>query len=222
MNTNEIINAQHIIDLKSEEIAKSINEKPVLDGIISPEDYINSTLKCLWLLREPTIDHADNIRSDINRRLDKGELKKNKYFDPMRHLIYSIDNNYIKNEDIKNTDYSSNLLKQIAFVNCSKIRGGSKLNWPIWRKNYDLFKDIVFKQIQIANPNIIICVGTIEFLNKNGYLKDAEKKVKSYRHYYLKENSIIFDCYHLAQRKITQNSYVNDIISVLKDLENYL
>jgi hypothetical protein len=214
-----LVERQNQIDGK----CKEIYVDSVTDGVIDTEKYINSKLKCLWLLREPTNDDANDIKSDIHRRLNKGNLYSPRYFSPMRYILYSYSNDFLmynKKYDNKDAEYL-NLLNEVAFVNFSKIRGGSKIDRDKWRQNTNLFEDLVISQIAMLEPDIIICAGTIQRLEQTNYLKGCEKIIHGEKYYYFKKNNqLIIGCYHLSQRTITKEKYINNIISIIKKEKN--
>jgi len=223
MIINDIDAMQCELDGKMEDVADSLSDEAVYDGIICPERYVKSKYKVLWLAREPHDDGGDyDYKSDIMNKIKAGELVGNKYFNKMRDLQYSLNNGYLDWDGLKNIDrkdYNYNNIGDIAFINCSKIPGGANLDWGKWWSNCEAFKDIVAKQIEIANPDIIICVGTRNYLEKYGYLNDAIMRAKSYRNYYLKEGRLILDCYHISAR-YSNRLYFNDIISSIKEWKN--
>ncbi|MCK9169761.1 MAG: hypothetical protein M0P01_05040 [Treponema sp.] len=223
---NSIKEKQMKIDNKVKEIANLKRRCFVTDGIISPEDYLNSKKKILWLGREPHDNCSYDYKQDINKKLVEGNLKGSRYFNPMRYILFSSENGYIRSSKIiklaqrsssDTNEKITNLLKKVAFINCSKITGKSAIkDWNKWERNCELFKGIVAEQIKIADPDVIICLGTLQYLNENGYLDGYEILKKSYRNYYKKDKKLIIDCYHLSFWGITQAKYINDIISVLK------
>ena len=220
MEISNIVNAQNQLDKKMADIAESFGEEAIYDGIISPGDYVRTKRKILWLAREPHDDCGDyDYKSEIMKGLNAGNIKKDKYFDLMRYLLYSIENDYISWEDIPDSDTSehiTNLLKEVAFINCNKIPGGANVKWDKFWLYSEAFREIVFDQIKLAEPTVIICVGTKNYLDKYGYLDETIKSEKSYRNYYTKGNILILDCYHIAAR-ISRQTYLDDIIKVLRE-----
>jgi len=210
---------QEELDQKMTLIASSFDEDAIQDGIISPNSYIESPFKMLWLAREPhDTDGGYDYKREILKGLNNGIYKKDKYFDQMRYALYSLENNFLHWEDIPDSDtseYIANKLREVAFVNCSKIPGGANLNWERWWKYVKAFKEIVFEQIELARPDIIVCVGTQIYLKEFGYLENATEHEKSYRHYYLKGSQIILDCYHIAAR-FSPEKYLDDIVDAIR------
>jgi len=223
MNTKELINEQDIIDGEVKTIAEQMGLKACYDGIISPEHYAKAEIKTSWVFREPYDSYGDcdyDYKKAIIERLNKIDTKRNRYFDPMRYLEYSLKNKLVLWDEIPDADKDvavSKLLLQTAFTNINKIVGGASVNWNTFWNYTDKFSDLVKKQLAIADPKIIIASGTIEFFEKYGYLRNASSHKKSYRFYYVCEGKIILDCYHLGQRRMSQENLCNDIIMALQN-----
>lgn len=218
MDFNEIISRQKEIDIKIRSVADKLKEVAIYDGIICPERYINSKRRILWLAREPHDDCGYDYKSDIIYKQSINQLKGKRYFNRFRFIQYSIENNYINwNREIydNNAKEYSDLILKAAFINCNKILGGASLNWERWNTFSKHYKDTVAEQIEIANPDIVIAVGTMNYLHQFGFVEGAKKYGKSYRHYYTKNGKVFLDCYHIAARYSLKN-YCNDIVDVLK------
>ncbi|HEY5043235.1 MAG TPA: hypothetical protein VIK53_14670 [Verrucomicrobiae bacterium] len=221
MTAEELEIEQEKIDNEVKIIAEGLNAEAVYDGVISPEHYLLNPMKTSWVLREPHDSGGDYCyKEGIIDRLDRNDIGRNKYFDPMRYLEYSLKNNLVLYDDIPDSDKDvtvSKLLLQTAFTNINKIVGGASVNWDIFPNYVDKFSGLVKRQLTIANPKIIIASGTIEFFRKYDYLTNASVHNKSYKEYYVNEGKIILNCYHLGQRTISQENFCNDIINALKD-----
>jgi|ERR1017187_102042 hypothetical protein len=221
MTIEEFKNEQNNIDEEVKRIAEQLNAEVVYDGVISPEHYLLAPIKTSWVLREPHDSGGGyDYKADIIEKISRKGIGRNKYFDPMRYLEYSLKNNLVLYDDIPDSDKDvtvSKLLLHTAFTNINKIVGGASVNWDIFPNYIDKFSGLVKRQFTIADPKIIIASGTIDFFNRHGYLSNASVHAKTYRKYYASENNVILDCYHLSQHTISQEAFCNDIINALKD-----
>ena len=223
MSIKELINEQNKIDGEVKAIAKQMGLKACYDGVISPEHYSMAPIKTSWVFREPHDEDGDyDYKTSIVDRLKRNDIGRDKYFDPMRYLEYSLKKGLVLYDDIPYSDKDivvSKLLLQTAFTNINKIPGGPSVNWNTFWDYTDKFNDLVKRQLAMADPKIIIASGTIEFFKRCGYLRNASVHKKSYRDYYVSEDkkTIILDCYHLGQRRMSQENLCNDIIKALQN-----
>ncbi len=221
MTVEEIVKQQSIIDAEAKKVASMKGRSVICDGILSPTDYLNARFKTAWILREPNeVDKncAYDHKSNIVYRIQQGNLRKNKYFDPMRYLDYSLNHNFLKYKNIPKTNTSlevTNLLLKVAFINESKIVGAARIN-DEYHQNKALFKNILKNQIELSTPDIIIACGTIDSMRELGILEDSTSVRKSYRNCYVVKNKIILDCYHPIQTTITQEKYCDDMIDCIE------
>lgn len=219
--------------LKEELRALSRKEEGVfIDGAFYPSKYYDSSLKLLWILKEP---HGD--------ALDYPEFFTNefdKFFTDLvcgvsRHTwatIAKISSN-ILNGYAMETEHATVMdrreeiqesLSKIAFININKDSsdtGGRSLNRNVTeaRRYYD---DFLERQIDHLCPDMVICGNTFQFLrDKYGFPEVIKKKDEvDYVDHYFVGNTLYLDPYHpayLAYGKISEMSYINDIVRTVKD-----
>lgn len=223
MNAEQLIIEQDKIDAEAKSIGEKLNLGICCDGVISPEHYSLTPIKTAWVFREPydrggACDY--DYKKAIVQRLQITDTKRNKYFDPMRYIEYSLKTKFALYGDIPDADTNievSKLLLQTAFINIKKSMGKSQIDGNTFWNDVAIFSDLVKRQIAAANPKIIIASGTIDFFRGYGYLKNASQHEKNYRYYYHGEGKIILDCYHLGQRQISPEDLCDDIIMALKN-----
>jgi hypothetical protein len=225
MTAQQLISEQTKIDAEVWQIAGQLELEVATDGVISPEHYSERKIKTSWVLREPHDDEGGyDYKKDIVDRLNGNRIGRNKYFDPMRFLEYSLNNNFALWDDIPDSDKDvdvSNLLLNTAFTNINKIVGGARVrDWEIFWKNVRIFGSAVKRQIEVANPTIIIASGTIDFFKHFGFLENSISYPKTYRNYYVTGKQVVLDCYHLGQHTISQQNFCDDIILAVQDTKN--
>jgi hypothetical protein len=221
MNAEELEIEQEKIDNEVKRIAKELNVEVICDGVILPKHYLLTKIKTLWVWREPHDDGGSYCykKDIIQRRIEIKDTKRSVYLDPMRYLEYSLKNELELYNDIPDADKNaevSKLLGQTAVINIKKNLGGARVDWSTFWDYVDKFKSVVEKQLEIANPKIIIAAGTIGFFEKYGYLTNASHHEKSYRMYHVSDGRIILDCYH-PKAWIAPERYCDDIIMALRD-----
>lgn len=122
-----------------------------------------------------TISNIDSqffahMELDIERT---GQKSKNQFLKGIAMLYNAYTNN-----DYINVNKSIKPLENIAFMNLNKRGGYAYCNWEILLYYVARYKDYIKKQIEIINPDIIICCGpSVKYLldtyvdNKNEYKK---------------------------------------------------
>jgi hypothetical protein len=201
-----------------------------LDGIISPEDYLKAKYKILWILKEPYDEVDENGKPygggwDMKEVLDKkksiSEFKGDRRtFQRMIYTSYSILNNFSLWVDIPNIETPEvfNTLKSISYINVKKMPGYSSSVKSVIKKAYDENREILFKQIQIGEPDIIIGGGTLDlFLSDLGFTnKDLNIRESGSFPYYIKKKQLFIGAYHPSYLSIDEETYCNDIINTIK------
>src|ERR1035438_1889492 len=107
MNTEELIIEQEKIDNEVKTIAENLNLGACCDGVISPKHYSFAPIKTSWVFREPYDRGGDrdyDYKKGIVDRLNKNDIGRNRYFDPMRYLEYSLKKNFALRKDIPDSD----------------------------------------------------------------------------------------------------------------------
>lgn len=227
---------------KVDEINKLVNEKivsfspdtyPIRDGIIDIEKYFKAKYKILWILKEPYDEFDDEgkpygggwgLDDAIKPKQTFFEFKSGKpTFEPMIYTSWGILNDFCLWNDmdyVKNNSSMLNALKSVAYINVKKLPGYTKSNNQVIEKAYHQYKEILLKQIEYYNPDIIIGGSTLYYFFQDiGILRENLIHNGSVR-FIIKNDKIFIDAYHPAQRTgttgVTQEKYCNDIIDSVK------
>lgn len=187
MNTDYIRDEQQkIIDEINNIKWDNQDIKPISDGIVDIESYLNADLKIMWINKEvnSTEEDADwNLRDVLSvLRTDDGVVKGwAGTFNPIIYTVYGILND--KNwKDIPDTWVALEIidcLKQIAYVNVKKIPGGAVASKQDLNSFYKEFESILERQITLFNPDIIICGSTYGIIEDTLYrIYDEKRKLK--------------------------------------------
>ncbi len=233
---------KELIFLKSEEIEKEIFEiksdnpkiTPISDGIINIDNYLNSKYKILWILKESNdVRNGEGggwrLNKVINEVADwKGQPKTGKT--TFRRMIYSsfgILNDFMLWDDIPEISanhYVWETIKKIAYINVKKIPGGVKAYEPEIRRAYSKNKEILLKQIDTYNPDIIIGGSTFKYFLNDLPIHMGNMKIIGGMKYYPDSQRIYIDAYHpnVRPKTISEQDYCNNIIMASKDwVENW-
>ena len=185
--------------------------EPICDGVSDIEGYLKSNPKIMWILKEPWDDMtAEGIAAGGGWSLT--ELFKNNVWmnqDNWKLMIqinYAIRNNLTWEEldYIENNSAMADELKKMAYINISKMPNGKISSDSYLTTCYDLWKDILFEQIGLYSPDIIIFGNTFKLFakdlgidNEPTYTATSGKWcAKAYK----KDKQIFIDAYHPSRK----------------------
>ena len=184
------------------------------DGVISNEDWNNSNIKVLFVLKE-TNRANQNIVDAINRALVTKESGwwKGKVLRRVGHWAYGLLNYEDEAPSLKDakTNYK-NFIKNIAYINMKKASGGSSTKTKPFNSHVEEFAPFIRRQIELIKPDIIVLGGTYKQIKK--YVFPELEKVSERIH---KHNDMIFiNAFHPAARKESSMLYYQVIDSFHK------
>lgn len=206
---------------------------PIFDGAFNCKEYYNSkSPKIMWLIKEAYEEgereggwsYPDFYTNDYERFYrDLIRGKSNSTWQPIVYASYAIHNNFYSWEDLPDIDDDPAIVKildKIAVVNIQKLPSetGSRTEMPNIFAAYEKHKAIINKQIELLNPDVIIC-GNIFSVIKNDLKILEEGKFNSVE-YHLTAKRLFINAYHPAQKTISREDYVNDIIRCVNEFYN--
>ncbi|WP_308749133.1 hypothetical protein [uncultured Anaerococcus sp.] len=172
------------------------NHAIVTDGIVDENEYLSSKYKILYVMKEV------NGGKDWDLREFLYEGGRPQTWDNVARWtqgILNLDKEYSWEELLKdNEKRRETYLKKIGSINLKKTGGGhtsvdKEISKAAWEN-----KEIIKNQIEVYNPDIIICCGTAEDFVKSAldpkeinwtmtqrgvkYIKDKEKIILSFAH----------------------------------------
>lgn len=185
----------------------------ILDGIIDPDKYFKSKYKILWILKEANDSEPNegvigdwDLRGLIRKGITEYTYWKRTYL-PIVYTSWGILNDFATWKDIPDYDDDPSILdvlKQIAIINIKKYPGGSMSNEKEIASTYKIFKDVLLKQIEVTDPNILIFGGTIEhFIDDLSISRDIINTNGSY----FDGSKLFIKNYHPNQRRIKREAY---------------
>lgn len=211
-----------IDNLVTKQMKKPKGKNPILDGIVCEEKYNKSKYKILWILKEPNGEDDDwDMREFIgNKKYLTNYHLWRRTFLPIIYSNYGILNNFCQWNDMEDIDKDISMfevLRQIALINIKKISGKSVSNYSVIWHEYNLYKDIILKQIECYKPDIIIGGGTLHIVAEDlGFDHEKMKPSGESATYLFHKNQLFISAYHPNQRKHKQQEYCDDIINAAK------
>ena len=177
MNANEIdeLIEKYYVDPKGKSC-------PIFDGIGDENEFRNAKLKIMWILKEP-YDDFDEVGDPIGGGWDKRKdlrskdetnyfRRDQKTFDTIIYTAYCILNDFILFSDpkvnfIRDDPSMIQTLKKIAYININKLPAGTITSANKLQEIYEKCKDVLFKQIEFINPDIIIGGNTLQYFYRD-------------------------------------------------------
>ena len=200
-----------------------VNEtcKPVTDGVTDIDEYLKSSPRIMWVLKEPWDDIDENGITcgggwDMSELFEKDNAWKNKTWQPIIYVTYGIIKRCLwKDMDwIRDDTGMADVLKNITYINVSKMPGYTQSDSEKIRLAYTNWRDILLEQIKMYDPQIIIFGYTFELFKNDLVGINAEPIYRDdgVIHVYEKDGMKLLDVYHPNQRKISRELYVDSII----------
>lgn len=210
------------INCKAKELGL-VNEKcePVTDGVMNIGEYLKTSPRIMWVLKEPWDDVDENGIPcgggwDMSEAFGNDDAWKNRTWQPIIYASYGIINRCLwKQMDwIRDDTSMAEVLKRIAYINVSKMPGYTQSEDEKIRLAYSQWREILQEQIKMYEPQVIIFGYTFDLFKEDLVGGDAEPKHRDdgVIHVYEKEGVKLLDVYHPNQRVISREKYIDSII----------
>jgi len=228
---------------KFEEIQKKISKEilekdknAIVDGIINYENYAEATTKILWVLKEPYSDKTDWTYqqylsiSDIKGKIGtKEDTLKYEIFRRILYTSYGLINK-IEYSCLPLAEEKSvySIGEEIAYINIKKTGGGSQSDDQEIADAYAANEELLLKQIEEYDPNILIFGNTLKYFNleklkgkvegKGWDLSQKKKNIvdegTNNTHFYpISKDKLCIHPYHPSYFIVSREVYCSEIIN---------
>jgi hypothetical protein len=198
------------ISARLDELYASLGRKDFIPcGLVDEDSYSASAPKVLFLLKEVNSKNLDwNVPGHVQRQISTGKIRLT--WKRMGMWSYAIHNNFPEYESlVKDKEAIKVGLKSIAITNVKKSRGQNVSKYYEIRKHAWMDKDLWQTELQIMDPDIVICGGTYSIITKILGLErhficrtNNSKRSFYYSTWTLNNHQVlIFNFYHPAVRK---------------------
>jgi len=199
----------------------------VKDGIVDIDSYLKSSPKIMWVLKDVNSSEEDDdwdMKIAIKDLFTENGIKKgwDRTFNPIVYTTYGIQNNMLW-DDIPNTNQKPEIIRclnSISYINIKKNPGSSVSIYSELIAATDRFGEILVSQIELAEPEIIICGGTIDFIDRllldDTYIKFEGVPLIAYSN----GKQIVIDANHPSARVNKENYTDNIVTTALKWLKS--
>ena len=171
--------------------------EPIYDGVVDAEAYLAAKPKVLWILKEPYDDFdAEGMPAGGGWTMfkDFGEgdtlakaVNRNAALRNVAYASYAIQNGIGTYAELpwitdKPQEYEK-AVRSIAYVNIGKMPGDTTTSDAHLSKLYQDWKDILFAQIDLYDPDVIIVCGTktLDCMNRDLNV-DLSKPKRTVKH----------------------------------------
>lgn len=210
-----------------------IKQKPVLepiyDGVADIEGYLSTSPKIMWILKEPWGEStpAGRIRggdwSLTDHFLDNNVWKHENMWKVMIQINHAIhtNQNWRELDYIDGNQEMIDELKRTAYINLSKMPAETSSPSNHLELCYPMWKDIVFEQIDLYEPDIIIFGATFPYFRDDLQITSKPIHTESGKWFadtYLKDNRILVDAYHPSRKGGENGSkdYVTSVVNAIR------
>lgn len=151
--------------------------QPIYDGVYDVEAYKKSSPRIMWILKEAWEKHEEGedcggwALYDPIGKVGETWSKETKSWRFMNLVGYGIVNDkdwtYLEKHDRMDGVTMTNVLKDTCCINISKIPGGTSSDDSRIAKYYTIWKDVLFEQMRMYDPEVIIFGGTFKFFKED-------------------------------------------------------
>lgn len=144
---------------------KKIDRSIVEDGIVSEEEYLDSKYKILYIMKEAN-GGADWSLKDFLCDGGRSQTWDNvaRWTEGLLNINQEINWSYLEGNNENRRKY---YLKKIGVINLKKTAGGYTSNYKEISKAALENRNLIKTQVDLYNPDIIICCGTADDFVKN-------------------------------------------------------
>lgn len=204
------------------------------DGVICPDEWFGDN-RPLFLLKEAYEEENTKAFHDLRKWMDgtiwTGDMDKRQFIVFKKILQWT--SILIGETDASETlemlkdryKWNDSLFKRIAFINIKKYNGESRTSaLDIWR-HVKVHGAQLRKQIELADPTVIVCGGTMRWLLAILEINPGIKRGKNKNPYYVYESKIndhplyIIDYWHPAYFGKEEQVFCDGITNALREIE---
>ena len=207
---------------------------PIYDGIYSVEKYLSAPLRLMWVLKEPYDDIDDKGNAcgggwSITKDLFKNPIDYaggNLTARMITRLSYCLlsEAKFEQTKDFTTSPQILNSLQSIAYCNISKMPAGTTTDDSTLPAKYELWKEILMKQLKTYSPDVVIFGSTFNYFVNDlfgGNYPEMRYKFGMAKGF-VKEGQLLVSAYHprFPKNEENQDNYASEILKVVKMWKN--
>ncbi|MGN0028935.1 MAG: hypothetical protein ACI35Q_04290 [Marinilabiliaceae bacterium] len=206
--------------------------QPIYDGIYVPaadaadtshiERYVGG-LRVMWILKE-SYDGTDGEVNGggwcIYHALDDTGAASIRTWQVMAYVTYGIRTgtgyNDMPTVDAKMID----LLKDVAYINVSKMPGRTQSNDSYMANAYRVWEETLKAQVETYAPDVVILGGTSAWVLDG--LFASREPFAGHKDCYVSGGRLVIAAYHPNQKSVKHEVYVDGIASAARDFQRLM
>ncbi len=221
--STEELRIKKLVDSTAENIGAE--NEIIYDGIANIENYLSQEYKILFLLKE-SYETKGNYKWQVGIIYNHSLIRKYPTLKRIGYITNGIKNNSCYDDVKKEKNIIlKNDIESIAWVNINKIAAKSHSQKDLTKK-YDIWKHIIAEQINVYNPNIIICGNTLQYIKSDMGIVSLNKvqyeNKSSINSVYISNNRLYIQTAHPGKvlSRSNEKIYVDSIINLVKEWKN--
>lgn len=204
---------------------KSIHE-PITDGVVNINRYLASSPKMLWILKEP-YDEPDGKPGGgwsvtsclIPKLIANHQIGGSPTYRKMAYVTFSVFNDFDPYSDIPNASNDSKVgesLKNIAYINISKMPGKSASDPATIASYYQRNRALLKKQIDTINPDIVIAGNILHLFYEDFGFTRQDLTETGLSEFCRWKGRLYINAYHPCYWGCKEERYVNNLVAIVK------
>jgi hypothetical protein len=207
---------------------------PVIDGIVDLDNYMATTPKILWILKEPYDDEENGVATGGGWHFSRDFLTKEDFYTrmgrsrvtwhPITYVTYGILNGFIGWNEmsfIRDDRSMLDVIRKIAVINVKKLPGFTRTkDSGSIALAYQMNKALLHKQIDTYNPDIIIGGSTLHLFYDELGIRQKDIRISGSIHFAINKGKLLIHAYHPAQTQVGREAYIGDIVDVAQKFWN--
>lgn len=202
--------------------------EPITDGVGDPDLFLISDLNTTWVCKEP-YDYEEcgkpvgggwSLTKDCFMKSTKWPVTS---WQRVIYIMYGVKHNLLYNnmDYIRDDPEMGNILREVPWINISKMPGLKSSNTSDLVSAYHIWKDIVRRQISAFNTRIIIFGGTFGICKKD-FILDSKKPIEVRQvgwvkiEVYKEKDKIFINAPHPGFSYKKVEPYVDTLIDLIK------
>jgi len=190
------------------------------------EQWDTASKRILFLLKDPNKNPEADMRQWVSRQNSK--IIRNRFFKTIALLLFGLDSiqkngDFVCFKDANIPEKVSLAYDTIPFaiVNCKKESGGGKISNNVLLNYVSKYGNYLKNQIEILNPNIIICGGgggaILKIVMETIYPDFKFQNINDWVYYNKDNNITLIDSWHPSNFTISYEEFYTDMMEAFQE-----